>query len=177
MMEGQKYREKHITADALVVIDDDWDMIIAHPVCTYLSNSGAKHLYRGMNKKNGINPVRWKNMEYAARFFKKFLDAPAKKKAVENPIIHGHAKALIGRGPSQIIQPWWFGHKEMKATGLWLDGLPPLVHTNNVGPPPKDANERLKWAKIHRMAPGPDRQMLRSLTFAGIADAMAEQWG
>jgi hypothetical protein len=144
-------------------------MLIAHPECTYLANSGAKHLYAGMKAENGPNGDRWAKMGAAALFFRLMLQAPAPLKAVENPIMLGHPKRLFGiPDPTQIIQPWQFGHGETKATGLWLEGLPPLESTNIV-----DGREQRIW----KMGPGPDRQKERSRTFQGIADAMADQWG
>ena len=161
----------HIQGDAIQAAYGfgPWDLLIAHPECTYLANSGAKHLYAGMNAANGPNPDRWANMGAAAAFFLAMWNAPVARIAVENPIMLGHPKRLFGiPEPTQIIQPWQFGHGETKATCLWLKGLPPLVPTNIV-----DGREQL----VFRMAPGPDRKRERSRTFAGIAEAMADQWG
>lgn len=167
----------HIQGDVLDILDDGWDLMIAHPVCRYLANSGSKHLYIGMRKENGPEPGRWRKMQEGAVFFRKLLDARIPQKAVENPIIHRHAAEAIGRRQTQIIHPWQHGHKEMKATCLWLQNLPLLVPTNIVGPPPKDPEERKKWAVVHRMPPGPDREARRSRTYEGVARAMAERWG
>jgi len=167
----------HYQGDVFDVIGRGWDMMIAHPPCTYLANSGAKHLYRDMKKANGRCPDRWARMREGAEFFRRLLAAPIQRKAIENPIMHGHAARIIGVRPSQIIQPWQFGHREMKATCLHLEGLPPLVPTNIVGPVPLNPEARKRWAKVHRMPPGPDRWKKRSLTYSGIADAMASQWG
>lgn len=146
-----------------------WDLLIAHPECTYLANSSAKHLYAGMKAENGPNPDRWAMMGAAAMFFKALWNAPVPRIAVENPIMLGHPKRLFGiPDPSQIIQPWQFGHGETKATCLWLKNLPPLQPTSIV-----DGREQ----RVFRMAPGPDRKRERSRTFDGIADAMAAQWG
>ena len=166
----------HIQDNVLNHLDDGWDGLIAFPVCRYLCNSGVKHLYLGMKKVNGRDPVRWEKMRRGARFFKVFLDADIPMRAVENPVMHGHAKSLDIGQQTQLIQPWQHGHREMKATCLWLVGLPKLEPTNIVGPPPKDPEERKKWAVIHRMAPGPERERLRSETYQGIADAFADQW-
>ncbi len=103
--------------------------------------------------------------------------APVPKVAIENPIMHQHARQRFGFDPTQIVQPWMFGHREMKATCLWLRGLPKLVPTDVVGPPPKDPVERRTWARVHRESPGPDRWKNRSRTLPGIAEAMAAQWG
>jgi hypothetical protein len=146
-----------------------WDLLIAHPECTYLANSGAKHLYAGMNAANGPSPDRWAQMGAAAAFFLAMWNAPVPRIAVENPIMLGHPKRLFSiPDPTQIIQPWQFGHGETKATCLWLKSLPPLAPTNIV-----EGREQ----RVFRMAPGPDRKRARSRTFEGIAAAMAAQWG
>jgi hypothetical protein len=146
-----------------------WDLLIAHPECTYLANSGAKHLYAGMKAENGPNPDRWAQMGAAATFFLSLWNCPIPRIAIENPIMVGHPKRLFGiPEPTQIIQPWQFGHGETKATCLWLKNLPPLEPTNIV-----EGREQ----RVFRMAPGPNRKRDRSRTYEGIAAAMAEQWG
>lgn len=160
----------HYKGDVRDVLYEQWDLMIAHPTCTYLTNSGVHWLDRDI--------TRWKKMYEGAEFFRLFEHAKhIPKRGVENPIPHKYALALMGRKYDQIIQPWHFGHEEMKATCLWLTGLPPLAPTNVVGPPPKDPELRKAWAKVHRMPPGPDRWRERSRTYEGIADAMAIQWG
>lgn len=109
-----------------------WDILIFHAECTFMANSGAKHLYLGMKKENGRNEVRWNAMREAALFFKELWESDVAKICGENPIMLGCAKEIIGFGPSQIIQPWQFGHGETKATCLWLKGLPALVPTKIV---------------------------------------------
>jgi hypothetical protein len=161
----------HIQGDAIKAAYScgPWDLLIGHPECTYLANSGAKHLYAGMNAANGPNADRWAHMGAAAAFFLALWNAPVARIALENPIMLGHPKRLFGiPEPTQIIQPWQFGHGETKATCLWLKGLPPLVPTNIV-----TGREQ----RVFRMAPGPDRKKERSRTFEGIAEAMASQWG
>jgi hypothetical protein len=150
----------HIQDDVLNVIGDGWDMMIAHPPCTYLSNSGVSWLYK--------KPGRWQQMRDGAAFFKRLLTASIPKRAIENPIMHKYAVEIIGRRQDQVIQPWQFGHPESKATCLWLEGLPPLEPTNVV-----DGREQ----RLHRLPPSPERWKLRSTTYQGIAEAMAEQWG
>lgn len=165
-----------IYGDAGGLMDAGFDLGIFHPECTYLCNSGVKWLYKDGQKKNGIDNDRWDNMRAASTFFGRCAMAPIAKIAIENPIMH--CWAAEKQPPySQIIQPWMFGHKEMKATCLWLKKLPPLMPTNVVGPPPKDVIERREWAKVHQMAPGPNRSADRARTLQGIADAMATQWG
>lgn len=153
----------------------EWDLLIAHPPCTMLCNSGVRWLYGG--KGTVKDPDRWEAMYRAAVFFRTFLSAPVPRIAVENPIMHRYGQELVGGGPSQIVQPWWFGEPEMKATGWWLKGLPSLVPTDVVGPPPRDPELRKGWAKVHRASPGPDRWKERSRSYPGMAAAAAAQWG
>jgi hypothetical protein len=157
----------HIVGDVLDLIErEPFDLMVAHPPCTYLANSGVRWLYGG--KGTVIDPDRWAKMGEAAHFFRALLNAPIPMVAVENPIMHGHARMLIGRGPDQIVHPWQHGHGEQKSTGLWLRGLPLLVPSDIV-----DGREQRVW----RMGPSEDRWKERSRTFKGIAAAMADQWG
>lgn len=160
----------HIRGDAIeAAYGQRWDMLIAHPECTYLANSGAKHLYAGMRQENGPEPERWARMGAAAAFFLAMFNAPVARVAVENPIMLGHPRRLFGiPEPTQIIQPWEYGHGETKATCLWLRGLPPLMPTSIVSG---------REGKVWRMPPGPNRKRERSRTYEGIAAAMADQWG
>lgn len=138
-----------------------FDLMIAHPPCTYLANSGVRWLYE--------QPDRWTRMRDAALDFTILLEYPVIPRiAVENPIMHRYAREIIGRRQDQIIQPWQFGHGETKATGLWLKGLPKLTPTNIVDG---------RTPRVHHASPGPDRWKERSRTLQGIADAMADQWG
>lgn len=159
----------HLQCDIREVLDQHWDLIIAHPPCTYLTNAGVRWLH--------TEEGRYDLMVEGAEFFNLFQGHRCKKIVIENPIPHKYALEFIGRKYDQIIQPWQFGHKEMKATCLWLKGLPPLVPTDIVGPPPKDKKERAKWQKVHRASPGPDRWKERSRTYQGIANALADQYG
>lgn len=160
---------RHLSGDLFSVEDiDGYDLLIAHPPCTYLANSGAKHLYKGMKKENGKNPARWEAMRDGAEFFRRILALPIARICVENPIMLGHALSIIGERPAQVIQPWMFGHGETKATCLWLKNLPTLTPTNVVAG---------REPRIHMLPPSADRWKLRSKTFQGIADAMADQWG
>lgn len=170
----------HYQGDVRDLLGDGWDLLIAHPPCTYLCNSGVRWLTDGYTAGAATKMQRaldrWPDMVEAAVFFRELLDAPIPRVAVENPVMHGHAAKIIGARQTQVIQPWMFGHPETKATGLWLRGLPPLRETNNVRDvmltlPPKERN------RIHYATPGPDRWKLRSTTFSGIAAAMADQWG
>ena len=159
----------HYVGDVMDIINDGWDLMIAHPPCTYLSNSGVSHLHKDQQ--------RWEKLDNAASFFKSLLNANIRRIAVENPIMHKYAKERIGNiRQTQVVQPWMFGHLEQKATCLWLKNLPPLIPTKNVREEmltlPKNKRERL-----HYLPPSPDRWKLRSKTYSGIANAMAEQWG
>lgn len=148
----------HIQGDCL---QQDWsgfDLLICHPPCTRLCNSGV----RWLAERN-----LWAEMRAAAEFFRACL-ALVPACVCENPIMHKYAVEIIGRRQDQLIQPWQFGHGETKATGLWLRGVPPLVPTNVVSG---------REQRLHRLPPSPDRWKLRSKTYQGIADAMAEQWG
>lgn len=158
----------HIQGDVLEQLDKGWDLMIAHPPCTYLTNAGVSWLY----KKEG----RWDDMREGAEFFKALLNCNIPKIAVENPIMHKYAVEIIGRRQDQVIQPWMFGHTEQKATCLWLKGLPPLTPTDNV------KEEMMKLSpkerqRLHYLPPSKDRWKIRSETYQGIADAMAAQWG
>ena len=155
----------HIQDDALEVIRTiRFDLVIAHPPCTYLANSGVRWLYR--NGRGDVrDSARWRAMEEASEFFWRLYTADVPRVAVENPIMHKWA--ALPR-PTQIVQPWQFGHGETKATGLWLRGLPPLVPTDIVDG---------RRPRVHHASPGPDRWRERSRTLPGIAAAMAQQWG
>lgn len=159
----------HLQCDVLrPAYGQHWDAAIFHPECTYLANSGAKHLYFGMRAENGPDPDRWARMGAAAAFFLALWNAPIPEIAIENPIMLGHPRRLFGIPDcTQIIQPYEHGHGETKATCLWLKGFRPLRPSNPV--PGREA-------RVHRMAPGPTRKADRSRTYEGIAAAMAEQW-
>jgi len=155
--------------------DVRWDMMIAHPPCTRLANSGVRWLHKPPNGKTMARI--WRELDDGAAFYKMLRDAPVLLKAIENPIMHKHARERIGMGHRQIVQPWWFGDKAFKATGLELIGLPDLVPTNKLAPPKKGTDEHKAWSAVHRASPGPKRWKIRSKTFQGIAEAMAQQWG
>jgi len=165
---------KHIQADILTVLDDGWDMAIFFTPCTFLSNSGVKHLYIGGQKKNGLYLPRWEKMRRDAELFKACMNAPIPLIANENPIPHKYALEIIGRKYDQIVQPWMFGHPETKATCLWLKGLPPLVETDNVKEIMQTLPENKKH-RVHHMSPSETRQRDRATTYLGIAKAMT-QW-
>jgi len=161
---------KHYIGNVEDILYDEWDLIIAHPPCTYLAQSGVQWL----DKKEG----RRENMLLAVNFFNLFLTHPCKHIAIENPIMHLYAKDLLHekRQWTQKIQPYMFGHLETKATCLWLKNLPKLKVTDNVESKligmKKSDKEKVFWEP-----PGPDRWKNRSRTYSGIAEAMGEQWG
>jgi len=171
----------HIKGDLLALLRDDplWLGGIMHPECTYVANSGSKHLYVGGRKENGPCSERWERMVTAAGFIGDVIALTAGFPcAYENPIMLGVAQMLSGWSADQTIHPWQFGHREMKATCFKLHRLPPLVPTQIVGPPPHAGSpERKAWEKCFRAAPGPNRRRDRSKTLEGYADAYARQWG
>lgn len=157
--------EWHIKGDALELLKIRWDMIVAFPPCTYISNAGAKHLFRG----GVLNEERFQKGLAAKEFFLRFLEADCPKIAVENPV----ASRVFEMPPyTQEIQPWQFGHPVQKKTRLWLKGLPPLKPSRIV-----DYECGCHEAGTWFMKGGKERQKNRSKTFPGIAKAMAEQWG
>lgn len=145
---------------------DSWDLMIAHPPCTYLCSSGLH-----WNKRR---PERAQKTEQALEFVRQLLGANIPKIALENPI--GCISSQI-RKPDQIVQPWMFGHDESKATCLWLKNLPPIVPTNNVKRPQGERYSNQTASGQNRLGPSDTRWMDRSRTYTGIALAMAEQWG
>lgn len=150
----------HYEGDVRDILDDGFDLMIAHPPCTYLANSGVRWL--------ATKPGRRDAMREGAEFFRTLLDAPIPMRCIENPIMHKHAVEIVGRRQDQVIQPWMFGHGESKATCLWLEGLPSLVPTNIV-----DGREQRVWKE----SPSEDRWKKRSITYPGIANALADQYG
>jgi site-specific DNA-cytosine methylase len=146
----------HYEGDVRDVLDYPWDLMIAHPPCTHLSVSGAKHFQ--VKRMDG-------RQQAAVSFFMALARSPIPRIAIENPVC---IMSSMWRKPDQVIQPWQFGHGETKATCLWLKGLQRLTPTNVV-----EGRE----ARVHQMPPGPNRWKERSRTFDGIAAAMAGQWG
>lgn len=159
----------HIQGDALeAMVGRQWDLIIAHPPCTYLCNSGVRWLAPG----GRLNKERHKLMMEGAALFSDLYHSQAKRVCIENPVMHGYARRHLEEWHgvptfTQSIQPWQHGDGETKRTCLWLRGLPPLVPSNIVPG---------RKASVHLASPGPDRWKERSRTFPGIAKAMAAQW-
>ena len=160
---------RHIRCDVRDILEDGWDLlIVAHPPCTRLCLSGVRWLHKP--PKGRTLEGMWRELEEAAGLFSALWNAPIPRRAVENPVMHRHARALIRnyRDPAQYIQPWQFGHGETKKTGLWLHNLPPLKPTRIV---------EGRTPRVHRLPPSRDRWKERSRTYPGIAAAMAGQWG
>lgn len=157
-----KYKNNHLYGNCLNYLaggpDGPWDMMIAHPPCTYLANSGVRWM----------DEDRQAQMKKAAEFFMKLLAAPIPKIAVENPVMHKHAREFVTLAYDQKIGPWQFGHEESKGICLWLKNLPALI--------PTEICEH-RTHNVHRMGTPKDRGRKRSRFYPGIAKAMVEQWG
>lgn len=166
----------HYQCDVLEVIDKDWNMMIAHPPCTYLSVTGNRWFHRAYSERH---PDRQQKREDAKKFFLKLANAPIEKICVES------AQCIMStcwRKPDQIIQPYQFGHPAAKRTCLWLKNLPPLMHTEIVEPEYvtyKSGKRLSKWYADIGAAKFPKQERIkqRSRTFGGIGEAMADQWG
>ena len=148
----------HYQGDVFDIINDGWDMMIAFPPCTYLAVSGARWFRQRI-------PEQTAAIAFFMRLYDKYLSSEIKKICIENPV---GIMSTRFRKPNQVIQPWMFGHGEIKATCLWLGNLPKLKPTDIVAG---------REARIHKMAPSKNRSRLRSITYTGIAEAMAKQWG
>jgi hypothetical protein len=174
--------EWHLQGDVFGFIDQGWDLMVAHPPCTFLSVSGARHLY---NKDGSKNLARYQSQREALDFVQKLMDCEIPRIAIENPVSVISSQI---RKPDQIVQPWMFGDSASKTTCLWLKNLPKLVATNVV-----DKGDFKEWidkksGKVKRQATWyydalinaktpEERRSLRSKTFKGIAQAIASQWG
>lgn len=153
----------HYQGDALDILHERWDLMIAHPPCTHLAVSGARWF-----------PEKRIEQQQAIGFFMLLASANIPRIGIENPIC---IMSRVWRRPDQIIQPWQFGHGETKATCLWLKGLPLLVPTHADGDLYRPNTPPERVPRVHMMPPSPDRWRERSRTYAGIAKAMADQWG
>lgn len=151
----------HHQGDVRAMLAQPWDLVVAHPPCTRLCNSGVRWLHeRDL----------WDEMRDGVAFFMACLNANSPRVAVENPVMHRHARELVGRGPCFTVQPWQFGDDATKRTCFWTRGLPPLKPTS-------DLDGSTARPEVHHASPGPDRWKNRSRTYPGIARAMADQWG
>jgi hypothetical protein len=156
----------HYQGDVFDIINDGWDLMIAHPPCTYLSVSGMHWTTRGLRDPQLT--------EDALTFVRRLMAAPIERIAIENPISVISSRV---RKPDQIIQPWWFGHDASKKTCLWLIDLPPLKPTDMLPGDAKTRRGNQTASGQNKLPPSKDRWKIRSATYKGIADAMAEQWG
>lgn len=169
LLPAEDRSNKHLQCDVRDVLEDGWDLlIVGHPPCTRLCNSGVRWL--STPPAGRTLEELWQELDDGCALFSDLWNAPVDRIAIENPVMHRHAKERIRnyQEPAQSVQPWQFGHGEVKRTCFWLKNLPPLQPTNVV-----DGRE----ARVHRMSPGPDRWKERSRFFPGIAEAMADQWG
>lgn len=153
--------------DVRDIMKESFDLVIFHPVCRYLANSGVRWLH--------TQPGRFEKMKAACDFFNLRHEFNSPRVCTENPIPHKYAVEHIGKY-THTFQPWQHGHTEIKRSCLWLKGLPPLIPSAIVGPPPKTRDKNV-WDKVHRASPGPNRELLRSRTLEGVARAMVNQWG
>lgn len=168
LLPAEDRSNRHIVGDARDLLGDGWDLLmVAHPPCTRLCNSGVRWLSKPPNGKT-LDQM-WAELDEGAGLFSDFWNAPIERICIENPVMHKHAKARIRNYQefAQSVQPWQFGHPETKRTCFWLKGLPPLMATDVV---------EGRTARVHRMPPGPQRWAERSRFFPGIAKAMADQW-
>ena len=156
--------DKHIQGDVLEIINNDWNLIIAHPPCTHLSVSGAARW---------AEKVADGRQQAAIKFVEDIWNANCPFIAIENPVGALSTRSKLGKA-SQYIQPYEFGHAEQKKTGLWLKGLPKLIPTDVIDVSNLPDNQR---QRLHYLPPSKDRWKIRSTTFQGIANAMADQWG
>ena len=156
--------DKHIQGDVLEIINNDWNLIIAHPPCTHLSVSGAARW---------AEKVADGRQQAAIKFVEDIWNANCPFIAIENPVGALSSRSKLGKA-TQYIQPYEFGHAEQKKTGLWLKGLPKLIPTDVIDVSNLPDNQR---QRLHYLPPSKDRWKIRSTTFQGIADAMADQWG
>lgn len=182
LLPAEDRSNRHITGDVRDVLADGWDLlIVAHPPCTRLCNSGVRWL--SSPPPGRTLPDMWAELDEGAALFSTMWNAPVPRIAVENPVMHKHAKErIIGYQPAaQSVQPWEYGDWETKRTCLWLRGLPALVPTYPTLSAARAGmgldTDAQPVARVHRMTPGADRAKERSRFFDGIAGAMAEQWG
>jgi len=169
LLPAEDRSNKHLQCDVREILHDGWDMlIVAHPPCTRLCNSGVRWL--SVPPMGKTLAQMWAELDEGCALFSDLWNAPIPRIAVENPVMHRHAKERIRnyRDPAQSVQPWQFGHGETKRTCLWLHNLPALTPTQIV---------EGRAPRVHHMSPGPDRWRERSRFFDGIAEAMADQWG
>lgn len=185
----------HIRGDVRNHLADGWDLLVAHPPCTRLCNSGVRwlhepptnppadalpverELWHKMDREARLS-IMWRLLDEGAALFSACWRAPVPRVAIENPVMNPHGRNRLPPDlpRPQIVQPWWFGEPFFKATGFYLRGLPPLVPTDRLTPPKPGTEDHKRWSAVHRAPPGPDRWKFRSRTFEGVAAACASQW-
>lgn len=188
---------RHIICDIRDILSDRWDLLaVMHPPCTRLCNSGVRWLSKPPTKLSATYTdeqreayarwgeadrlsFMWRSLDDGAALFSDCWNAPIERVAIENPVMHRHAKERIRNyePPAQTVQPWWFGEEAFKATSFYLRELKPLTPTNRLVPPKAGTEDHKRWSRVHRAPPSADRWQIRSETFPGIAEAMASQWG
>ncbi|MER9829188.1 hypothetical protein NKJ51_12475 [Mesorhizobium sp. M0134] len=172
LLPAEDRSNRHIIGDAREILNDGWDLLmVAHPPCTRLCNSGVRWLTAPPAGKT-LEQM-WADLDEGAELFSAFWNAPIERIAIENPVMHKHSKKkriCNYAPPAQSIQPWQFGDDEAKRTCFWLKNLPPLVSTHRTKPP-------IITHRVWRMPPGPDRQKERSRFFPSVTAAMVAQWG
>lgn len=169
---------RHYQCDVRDLLGDGWHMLaVMHPPCTRLCNSGVRWL-TSPPKGRTLDEM-WADLDEGAALFSACWNADIPHKALENPVMHRHAKERITnyQAPAQTVQPWWFGDEAFKATSFYLQRLPKLDATRRLCPPKSGTAEHKRWSRVHRASPGPLRWKQRSETYPGIAAAIAEQWG
>lgn len=196
LLPADKPTNRHIQDDVRNLLGMGWDLLlVSNPPCTRLCNSGVRWLsspptnppadcteqeradWPRLSERARLAII-WRHLDAAAALFLACLNAPIPHRAVENPVMHRHARERITDWiKPQIVQPWWFGDPAFKATGLYLHNLPALHPTNRLAPPAPGTDAHKAWSAIHRAPPGPDRWKIRSKTFPGMAAAWADQWG
>lgn len=169
----------HLQCDAREIIGWPWPAMVAHPVCKFLTNAGARHLYVDGQKQNGMDFERWNEMTEGAAFYRIFSDAHhIPLRAVENPIMHGHGASLVGHTADQFVHPWWFGSPFQKATGFKLYGLPKLPRERAKSSYfPWEVKQAAWFMNEYLDAEGRNREERRSETDPEVARAIAQYWG
>lgn len=177
LLPAEDGRNRHIIGDVRDHLGDGWEMLaVMQPPCTRLCNSGERWLH--FPPPGRTRADMWAELDEGAALFAACWQAPIPRVAVENPVMHKHARARLTADlpRPQIVQPWWFGDPFFKATGFYLRGLPPLAPTIRLSPPNAGTDEHKAWSDVHRASPGPYRWKERTRTFAGLAEAAADQW-
>lgn len=162
------YPEWHIQGDARGELHKGWDLLIAHPPCTKLANSGVQWIKKRRE---------WEAVKAGADFFLAMWNAPIERVVVENPVPHSYALEELGRKYNQIIHPHFFGEKQFKATCLWIRGVRELRRTHHMELPKPGTPEFVEWNACHHAGDSPGRAARRATTLPGVAAAFAEQWG